>query len=408
MSQNEQFIPKAIFGDIEQLRSREIPSQILPTFHADYQQATDFLLSYQKNPETFKSYRREIERFCHWSWHFAKLTFSQLSREDLESYLQFCRKPPNHWIGTKNVARFKKAEGRLIPNPEWRPYVARVSKAERTLGKKPSANHYTLSDDGFKVIFAVLQGFFKHMVLADYLPVNIVDLIKQKTTYYRKQQGRAKVRRIAPMQWDVVMETAENMARENPEKHERTLFIISLLYGLYLRVSELAASDRWMPQMCHFEKDYEDNWWFRTLGKGNKERTIAVSNSVLKALARWRKYLGAMTDLPTPTDNLPLVCSQSQDRPISSTRQIRNIVQSCFDAAVQKLEQEEHKHQAAELREATVHWLRHTGISDDVKFRPREHVRDDAGHSSSMITDRYIDIDSRERHQSAKDKQLTN
>lgn len=408
MPQNEQFIPKAIFGDIDQLRSREMPPQVLPAFHADYQQAIDFLLSYQKNPETFKSYRREIERFCHWSWHFAKLSFSQLTREDLESYLQFCRKPPNHWIGTKNVARFKKAEGRLIFNPEWRPYVARVSKAERILGKKPSANHYTLSDDGFKVIFAVLQGYFKHMVLADYLPVNIVDLIKQKTTYYRKQQGRAKVRRIAPMQWDVVMETAENMARENPEKHERTLFIISLLYGLYLRVSELAASDRWMPQMCHFEKDYEDNWWFRTLGKGNKERTIAVSDSVLKALARWRKHLGAMTDLPTPTDNLPLVCSQSQDRPISSTRQIRNIVQSCFDAAVQKLEQEGHKHQAAELREATVHWLRHTGISDDVKFRPREHVRDDAGHSSSMITDRYIDIDSRERHQSAKDKQLTN
>ncbi len=26
----------------------------------------------------------------------------------------------------------------------------------------------------------------------------------------------------------------------------------------------------------------------------------------------------------------------------------------------------------------TVHWLRHTGISDDVKIRPREHVREDA------------------------------
>jgi hypothetical protein len=45
-------------------------------------------------------------------------------------------------------------------------------------------------------------------------------------------------------------------------------------------------------------------------------------------------------------------------------------------------------------------------ISDDVKIRPREHVRDDAGHSNSLITDRYIDIDSRERHQSAKYKQF--
>lgn len=42
------------------------------------------------------------------------------------------------------------------------------------------------------------------------------------------------------------------------------------------------------------------------------------------------------------------------------------------------------------------HWLWHTGISEDVKIRPREHVRDDAGHSSSAITDKYIDIELRE------------
>jgi hypothetical protein len=33
-------------------------------------------------------------------------------------------------------------------------------------------------------------------------------------------------------------------------------------------------------------------------------------------------------------------------------------------------------------------------------------VRDDAGHSSSAITDRYNDIDLIERHQSAKHKKL--
>ena len=38
------------------------------------------------------------------------------------------------------------------------------------------------------------------------------------------------------------------------------------------------------------------------------------------------------------------------------------------------------------MRRATVHWLRHTGISEDIKSgRPREHVRDDARHSSSDI-----------------------
>jgi len=45
-------------------------------------------------------------------------------------------------------------------------------------------------------------------------------------------------------------------------------------------------------------------------------------------------------------------------------------------------------------------------ISEDVKTRPREHVRDDAGHSSSAITDKYIDIERRERAQSARNKKL--
>ena len=59
---------------------------------------------------------------------------------------------------------------------------------------------------------------------------------------------------------------------------------------------------------------------------------------------------------------------------------------------------------ALDLKEATVHWLRHTGISEDVRNRPREHVRDDAGHASMATTDRYIESDERERHATSKQK----
>ena len=62
--------------------------------------------------------------------------------------------------------------------------------------------------------------------------------------------------------------------------------------------------------------------------------------------------------------------------------------------------------EAESLIEATVHWLRHTGISEDVKRRPWEHVRDDAGHSSRATTDKYIDVELRERHRSAKNKPI--
>ena len=63
-----------------------------------------------------------------------------------------------------------------------------------------------------------------------------------------------------------------------------------------------------------------------------------------------------------------------------------------FTTIIERLKKDGFHEDADLLASATVHWLRHTGISDDVKIRPREHVRDDAGHSSSAITDKYIDI----------------
>ena len=58
------------------------------------------------------------------------------------------------------------------------------------------------------------------------------------------------------------------------------------------------------------------------------------------------------------------------------------------------------------LQASTVHWLRHTSISIDIKTRPREHIRDDVGHENITTTDRYIEIERAERHDSAKGKSL--
>jgi hypothetical protein len=124
---------------------------------------------------------------------------------------------------------------------------------------------------------------------------------------------------------------------------------------------------------------------------------------MLKALKDYRESMN-LSHLPSPRDNTPLIPKTLGIGPITSTNHLRKIVQSCFDSAIDRLKQDKLNDDADTLLEATVHWLRHTGISDDVKRRPREHVRDDAGHSSSAITDKYIDIELRERHASAKKK----
>ena len=158
--------------------------------------------------------------------------------------------------------------------------------------------------------------------------------------------------------------------------------------------------------MNDFHKEHDGLWWIATVGKGNKERQIAVSDTMLAALKRWRKFQG-MSTFPTPADNAPLVALNRGTGPIGNTTHVRNIVQGCYDRAVEKLAEQGFKEEEADaMMDATVHWLRHAGISDDVKIRPREHGRDDAGRSSNAITDRYVDAELKERHKSAKRKKI--
>lgn len=180
---------------------------------------------------------------------------------------------------------------------------------------------------------------------------------------------------------------------------------MNCLFAMYLRISELVADDRSTPTMGDFRADADKNWWLQVTGKGNKVRMITVSDDMLSALKRYRTYLG-LSPLPHIGESTPMICKIKGTGPVTSTRQIRFIVQDCFDQAHQRMLDENLKEEALELKAATVHWLRHTGISEDVKHRPKEHVRDDAGHASMATTDRYIDTEMRERHASAKHKKI--
>lgn len=376
---------KTPVGSIEHLLTNA-PSDAI----ADYQCAAEFIFSYRGSPDTFSTYRREIEHMLHWCWIIAKKSLKDLVREDIETYVEFAKNPPRQWIGESNVPRFLNKGGRREPNGDWRPYVS-------------NSGEYVASQAALQSLFSVLSSFFNFLIQENILKANPVSQIRQKSKFIRKHQSQGKIRRLSPLQWDYVIESAESMAKADPAIHERTLFIMNALFAMYLRISELVDTSRWQPQMGHFQLDQDGNWWFLTVGKGNKEREISVSDEMLTALKRYRLSRG-LPPLPSPGESSPLIHKTRGKGGITSTRQIRGIVQKCFDTAADKMRQEGFHEDAERLCDATVHWLRHTGISEDVKHRPREHVRDDAGHGSSAITDRYIDVERAERHASARSK----
>jgi len=368
----------------------------------DYRMALSFLYSYRGSPDTFRAYRRDIERLVQWCWFIGNKSILDLKREDIESFVEFCIKPPEKWIGQKTVARFKIKDGDLkAPNPDWRPFTATVKIKNAT--NKIEKKTYQISDKTLKVLFGIIGSFYAYLLQEEVVQSNPVALIRQKSKFLRKDATAPTIRRLSEKQWARLISITESIANQNPD-HERVLFMIQCLYGMYLRISELTASDRWTPSMHDFFEDHHGNWWFKTVGKGNKARQIAVSPTMLAAFKRYRRYLG-LPELPTADDQMPLIGKlKNPYEPITDTRWIRRLVQQCFDAAADTFTDPKEQHDFHQLHAATVHWLRHTGISDDVKIRPREHVRDDAGHSSGAITDLYIDVELQARANSAKKK----
>lgn len=387
--------PIPIFDQANYLHAHTYPPHLDTKHLKDYAYTVEFLKSYAGRLGTFNSYRREVERLLQWVWLIHKSELSALNRQDLEKYLRFCQNPPDDWIADFKVPRFIETANGRTPNPKWRPFIKTRSHT----------NHFLLSQGTIQEIFAILSTYFNFLIADEYLQQNPIALMRQKSKFIQKNQQTAPIRRLSLHQWQLVLETADELTLQDPRKHERTRFILHAMYGMYLRISELCASSRWIPTMNDFFKDHDGNWWFTTVGKGNKKRQIAVSSMVLESLKRWRTFLG-LSPLPNPGENQYLIPKIKGHGPITETVTIRRLIQTCFDHSTEKLKQQHLFEEAEHLATATVHWLRHTSISEDVKIRPREHVRDDAGHASSATTDRYIDVELKARHESAKNKNI--
>ncbi len=400
-------IPIPIFGNKDQVKLLSFTGKFLDYPTEDIQMAARFLEAYSNgSQETYASYRRDVEKVLHWSNLIAHLTLQDLSPHDIDNFIMFCRKPPDTWIGITTVPRFLHKDGVHTPNPNWRPYVVKVSKSKFRDGEKPTANRYTTQRSTDAAVFRSLSTFFEYLIAEEFVSNNPVKRIRQKSRYIEPTSSHKSIRRLTDLQIGYLVDTATNMADANP-KHERTLFIIVLLFGCYLRISELADYDGVPPAMNNFFRDHDEHWWLRVHGKGNKTRDKAVSDEILGSVRRFRQYL-KLTPLPSPDDNTPLIPKGvSAINAISSTRQIRRIVQTVFDQAHSSLVADGLTAEAHELQTATVHWLRHSGISVDIRRRPREHVRDDAGHVSAMTTDKYIDDDRRARSESVKSTSLS-
>lgn len=373
---------------------------------SDYGHARGFLTSYSKSQTTFNAYRTQVERLLLWSWIFAGKSVLELRRTDVEQFMDFNQNPPKSWIGRAARHRYIKKGGLYEPNPEWTPFAITVAKADRKkaeeLGTELEPARFAMSQGSVGQVFAICSSFFEYLVHNDIAQGNPFKSIRNRARWKNQDEDEPDVgKALSQLQWDYVIETAEQMANDEPESHERTLFIVATLFSMYLRVSDIVGRPGWKPTMGSFFKNAH-GWWYHVVGKGGKAANVAVRLDYLKYLKRYRESRN-LTPLPAPREKTPLLTKLNGAANLSD-RHVRDIVQTVFDRALAKMQEEGRCEDEVEsLRSATLHWLRHTSATFDAPFRSAKNLQEDLRHQSMSTTQDvyYNSIDADRAHEVA-------
>lgn len=376
----------------------------------------DWLFEQKQSENNYKAYRSELTTFLHWCFDVVALSPIAVTRKDIAKYIDYCQSPPQTLIGYFNVAQFKlnKATGERSPNPQWRPFIGK-----KHLGK---CLPYQLSDNALKTKIAILSSFYGYLISEEYTERNPAQLwlkhsrfaIKRKFTIDEDNNHHA----FTELQWSYVISTVSQLADTQPEQHQRSLFLITLLYSCYLRISEISARAGYAPIMSQFRQDpHSGVWYFHVpFSKSGKARNIAISKALLAGLVDYRRYL-RLSDLPNINDQHPIfirhkAAAHGRESGVINAnlgiRHIRDEIDKLINLAADNAAKDGFEHDSQLMRKLSAHNIRHTGITHDINInrRPLSHVQADAGHESIDTTSQYLHTTQTERHQSAFNKPL--
>ncbi len=357
-----------------------------------------------KSEHTFTRFRNETERFLLWIFLYKTTPMEQLRKADILEYADFCWQPPVSWICTANHEKFVYHNGCYTQNPLWAPFKLQLAK-KTDPNQAPDKKKYRPSQQTLTATFTAIIAFYKYLMNEEHLYGNPAQIAKPDCRYFIRDAQVKEVRRLSESQWDYVFKVSQELAGKD-RAYERSLFVITALKTLFLRISELSERPNWSPVMSHFWQDSDGNWWLKIFGKGRKLRDITVPDSFIVYLKRYREYRG-LSSLPTTGENEPIV-EKIRGRGGMTSRQLTRIVQAVFDVAYDEMKKAEGKDKARKLKEASTHWLRHTGASMEIeRGRALKDLSEDLGHSSMATTDTvYVQTENRVRAKSGKDRQV--
>ena len=330
----------------------------------DLEAVESWIASHKQSKQTYRNYRKEIERLMLWAHFHQQKSLSDLMLDDMQEYADFLSEIPKEWCQPKLTPRHSFS---------WRPFRKSLSRRSR------------------QQALMIIKSFFSYMVGVYVWRSNPMKLMKNTITKLGAERYDNIDRALTQEQWGEALEFVESLphtTKRECAEYERTLFLFKFLYLLGPRGSELVTNT-----MGTFYERSRGQWWWKFAGKGGKKEPVPVTTEMICALARYRKA-NDLSPYPLPDEKTPLMLGTRRD----SNGNIRGIgygmIYKIIAGTMEKLALSVEAHDAATAmtyRRVSTHWFRHTSASHQIRSGVAiKHVQDTLRHSTIETTTLYI------------------
>lgn len=314
---------------------------------------------------TASNYRKEVERLYLWAKTQGK-ALSGLTRRDFAHYEEFLANPLPKEVWTGPPVR------RTSEN--WKPFTGPLQRSS------------------IQQSFDVIRALYSWLYDVGYMAVNPLAAKGKNIGRGRRGSTRKNEPFFDKETWSFLVDFIDHLPQETDREqreHARTRWLFSLLYITSARRSEIAKGT-----MADFFRDQE-GYWLHIIGKGQKERDVAVTDELIHELKRYRTFL-RLAPMPGAHDDRPLVFDLWGKGPVTP-KTIYNIVKEVCGNAAKELDSLDPA-RAEKLREASTHWLRHSSLSHLGAVASLRVLTQKAGHASLKVATVYQHEERKELH----------
>lgn len=336
-----------------------------------------WLTARASNENTRGNYRKEAERFLLWCLIERRTALSSIKAGDASLYLRWLEQlgrmdeatwsrtwkvPQNQWIGPKNMPRL---------SPAWRPFNGPLMSSSR---------HNAI---------VVVRQLFNFLKKTGYLIFNPFDQVSPKVPLL-KGEGVPQAfadRSLTDEQWQEIVSHIALLPEGWPR--ERMKLILMMGKSLGMRASEMIdARADWLVER---RLGNSTRLAIEVVGKGAKVRRLPLNAEQIDIInaAMAARGLPQVGQIP-PDEPLLINLGRGRNANASLSRAgLYSALSRFFDLVANEVATTRPM-DAAKLRAASTHWLRHTFAVTALSKISVNVVQHAMGHASVATTGRYL------------------